>query len=386
MKNKFYATLKMVLYCLLAISVVICIRAVVVSFIAASAENDATPALTTMVAYYTLLLYAPLPAAFADMLYCVRYFESDEKNTVKTAANCLFTLLSIAMIESVIREMLSPYSVNGSIFWHIYLVTRGIYMIACRISDRSSSFRGTEDDRVIPAILITAGLNIVTYLLAFLIFPIFDLLGLLFLLLNVIFVPTFFCAYAKRLSESAEVSRKRKTVVILSSVLAMIAADIVVCIIKFQGIMVYYMPAKGVWYLISGVWALLNYHADRPSGNKKAVKVLTSVFAALSLILNAFMFFSFTPWYEAVKYEILLILPFLLAFISISSYLIGKIVSEPHKKTKLIIWLSAIMASVLSLICCVGYLELVILGIPAAVIMFIFCMVGMERKKRNATV
>ena len=88
-------------------------------------------------------------------------------------------------------------------------------------------------------IFILVILNIATYLLTFLIFPIFDLLGLLLLLLNVIFVPAYFCAHAKRLAESTEVSRKHKNVVIWSSVLLMIAVDVVACIIRFKGIMVY---------------------------------------------------------------------------------------------------------------------------------------------------
>ncbi len=236
-------------------------------------------------------------------------------------------------------------------------------------------------------ILVLAILNIVTYLLAFLIFPVFDLFGLLFLLLNVIFVPVFFCAYAKRLAESTEESRKRKTNVILLSFLALIAADIVVCIIRFKGILVYYLPAKGVWYLICGIWALLNYHLDSPSGNKKTAKILTLVFAAVSLILNAFLFFPFAPWYELIYYEVLLILPFLFAFISISSYLIGKAVSEPRIRVKFFAWLLGIVASLLSLAGCFGAFDfsLIVLGLLAAGIMFAFCIVGMERqnKRRN---
>ncbi len=239
--------------------------------------------------------------------------------------------------------------------------------------------RGNGD--IMINILVFVILNIVTYLLSYLLFPIFDLLGFSFLLLNVILVPAFFCAYVKRFAESSEVSRKRKKAVILSSVFAMIAVDIVACIIKFQGIMVYYMPAKGVWYLICGIWALLNYHLDRPSGNKKAAKILTSIFATVSLMLNGLLFFPFTPWYELIMYEVFMILPFLLAFISMSSYLIGKMVSKQHRIVKSIAWLLAIVVSVLSLISCFGEYSIVIFGICLAVIMFGFYIVGMIRQE-----
>jgi hypothetical protein len=231
-------------------------------------------------------------------------------------------------------------------------------------------------------------LNIVTYLLAFLIFPILDLYGLMFLLLNVIFVPTFFCAYAKRLAESSETSRKRKTVVILSSASAMIAADILACIIKFKGIMVYYIPAKGVLYLICAIWALLNYHLDRPSGNKKTAKILTVTFATVSLMLNAFLFFPFAPWYELIQYEVLLILPFLFAFMSISSYLIGKMASYSHTIATLIVWGVAILASVISLCLCffdlLGWIDVIVLGIPVAGIIFVFSIIDVLKKRRRS--
>lgn len=228
-------------------------------------------------------------------------------------------------------------------------------------------------------------LNIATYLLAFLTFPAYNLLGLLLLLLNIIFIPAFYCAFIKHLAESAEVSKKVKVVVTWTSFLAIIAADILACIIRFKGIMVFYMPTKGVWYLICGIWALLNHYLDRPSGNKKATKILTITFATVSLILNAFLFFPFAPWHELIKYEVLLILPFLFAFISIFSYLIGKAVSEPRKRVKLIAWLLGIMASILSLARCYGAFGfgLIVYGISATVIMFIFSIVGLSRQEKK---
>ncbi len=234
-------------------------------------------------------------------------------------------------------------------------------------------------------IIILVILNIVTYLLAFLIFPFLNLLGLLLLLSNILLLPAFFCVCAKRLAESAEVPRKQKKVVIWSCVLGMLAVDILVCIIKFQGILVYYLPAKGVWYLICGIWTLLNYYLDRPSGNKKAAKILAITFATVSLMLNALLFFPFAPWYELIYYEVLLILPFLFAFISISSYLIGKTVSEPHKRVKLIAWLLGIIASLLSLAGCFAAFDssLIVLGLLAAGIMFIFCLVGVSRQEKR---
>jgi hypothetical protein len=227
-------------------------------------------------------------------------------------------------------------------------------------------------------------LNIVSYLLAFLIFPVFNLLGLLFLLLNVIFLPAFFCGYARRLAESTEVSRKRKTAVILIRVLLMIATDIVACIIKFQGILIVCLPAKGVWWLFSGMWALLNYHLGRPSVNKKAVKILTLVFAAVSLILTAFIFFPFTPGYEQVKNEALLMLPFLLGFASVTSYRIGKIVSEPYKIIELFTWCFAnLLLQLVIVLRFFGTLSnpgAVIIWIAAFAATIIWCIIGMARK------
>ncbi|MBR4293332.1 MAG: hypothetical protein IKT54_06950 [Clostridia bacterium] len=234
-------------------------------------------------------------------------------------------------------------------------------------------------------ILVFVILNIVTYLLSYLLFPVFDLLGFSFLLLNVILMPAFFCAYVKRFAESSEVSRKRKKAVILSSVFAMIAVDIVACIIKFQGIMLYYIPAKGVLYLICAMWALLNYHLDSPSGNKRAAKILTVAFATASLILNALLFFPYAPWYELIYYEVFLILPFLFALISISSYLIGKMVSKVHIRVKLITWLLGIIASLLSLAGCFGAFDfsLIVVGILAAGVMFNFCLVGVSHQEKK---
>ncbi len=232
-------------------------------------------------------------------------------------------------------------------------------------------------------IIILVILNIVTYLLAFLIFPFLNLLGLLLLLLNIIFVPTFFCGYIKRLAESDEVSRKVKTVVTLASVLAMIAVDIVACIIKFQGILIVCLSAKGIWWLFSGIWALLNYHLDRPSVNKKAVKILKLVFAVVSLILTAFVFLPFTPGYEQVKNEALLILPFLLGFTSITSYRIGKIVSEPQKIIELLAWFFAnLLLQLVIVLRSFGTLSnpgAIITWIVAFVAMIIWCIIGMVR-------
>ena len=383
MKKKILTALKITLYCLLAVSVVIWIRAVILSCIEVSSYHSFS--LTVRFAFNALISYIALPAAFADMLYCLRYFESDKKTIVKTVANCLFILLSVGMIEFVIRKIFDPYGWDGTFFYFIYFVGRGIYAVACLISNRVNRFPEKGKGRIIPIINILVASNIITYLLAFLIFPIFDLLGLLFLLLNVIFIPALFCGYIKRLAKSSEVSRKRKTTIIWSSASAMIAADILACIIKFQGILVYYLPAKGVLYLICAIWALLNYHLDSPSGNKRAAKILTVTFATVSLILNALLFFPLAPWHELIYYEVLLILPFLFAIISISSYLIGKMVSKPHIRVKLTAWLLGIIASLLSLAGCFGAFDfsLIVLGILAAGIMFIFCLVGVSHQEKK---
>ncbi len=133
MKNKCYTALKIILYCFLAVSIIICVRALIVSGVAASAENDATPALTVIVVFCMLLLYAPLPVAFADMLYCVRYFESGKKTPVKTVANCFFVLLSLGMIVNTVLMMLGTTKTNAPMTIFIYLAMRLLYMVICRI-------------------------------------------------------------------------------------------------------------------------------------------------------------------------------------------------------------------------------------------------------------
>ncbi len=230
-------------------------------------------------------------------------------------------------------------------------------------------------------------LNVVTYLLAFIIFPVLNLLGLLLLLSNIIFVPAIFCGYIKRLAESNEVSKKVKTVVTLVSVLAMIAADIIACIIKFQGILIVCLPVKGVWWLFSAMWALLNYHLDRPSVNKTAVKILKFVFAAVGLLLTAFIFLPFTPGYEQVKNEALLMLPFLLGFASVTSYRIGKIVSEPYKIIELLAWCFAnLLLQLVIVLRFFGTLSnpgAVITWIAAFAATIIWCIIGMARKNER---
>ncbi len=130
MKKKFKTTLKIILYCLLAVSVIICVRALIVSGIAASTDDEAMPLLTAMVVFYMFLLYAPLPVAFVDMLFCVRYFESEKKTIEKTVANCFFILISLGMIVSTALMIFgqagpaSPATLLG------YLALRATYMIA----------------------------------------------------------------------------------------------------------------------------------------------------------------------------------------------------------------------------------------------------------------
>ena len=235
-------------------------------------------------------------------------------------------------------------------------------------------------------VIILASLNFASYLLADLVWRVIDVYGLLILLSNILLLPAFFCAYAKRFAKSAEVPRKQKKIVIWSCVLGMIAVDILVCIIRFQGILVYYLPAKGVWYLICAIWAVLSYYLDRPSKNKMAVKALTWVFATISLLLNALLFFPSAPWYELIQYEVLLIIPFLFAFISICSYLIGKIASDSHAVATLVVWGVAIFASIVSLYFCffsVGGLDFVLLVMPSTAILFIFSIIDLLRKKER---
>ncbi len=234
-------------------------------------------------------------------------------------------------------------------------------------------------------VIVLASLNLATYLLAYLLWQVFDLFGLLFVFLNIFVLPPLFCGFTKRLAESVEVPRKHKKIVVWSCASAMIAMDIVVFIIRFKTIMTLYIPIKGVLYLICAIWALLNYHLDRPSGNKKTAKIFTIIFATMSLLLNALLFFPYAPWHELIYYELLLILPFLFALTSISSYLIGKMVSKPHIKVKLIAWFLGILASLFSLACCYdafGY-GTIIYGTLAAAIMFMFSIVGVSRQKKR---
>ena len=235
-------------------------------------------------------------------------------------------------------------------------------------------------------VIILASLNLASYLLADLVWPVANVYGLLLLLSNILLLPAFFCAYVKRFAKSAEVPTKQKKIVIWSCGLGMIAVDILVCIIKFQGILVYYLPAKGVWYLICGIWTLLSYYLDRPSKNKMAVKALTWFFATISLLLNALLFLPSAPWYELIQYEVLLIIPFLFAFISICSYLIGKIATDSHTVATLVVWGVAVFASVISLSLCFfddGGIEVVGLGMLVAPILFIFSIIDLLRKKER---
>ena len=138
LKNKFYTALKIVLYCLLAVSVIICIRAVVLSFNAALTDDEKLPAvICAIVSFYVFLHYAPLPAAVVDMLYCVRYFESDKKTTAKTVANCFFILLSLGMIVSTVLMILGKANTNSPIIILIYLALRLSYIAAVRIQKQS---------------------------------------------------------------------------------------------------------------------------------------------------------------------------------------------------------------------------------------------------------
>ncbi len=130
LKNKLYTTLKIILYCFLAVSVIICVRALIVSGIAASTDDEAMPLLTAMVVFYMLLLYAPLPVAFVDMLFCVRYFESDKKTTEKTVANCFFILLSLGMIVSTALMIFGQADPGSPAALLGYLALRAAYLIA----------------------------------------------------------------------------------------------------------------------------------------------------------------------------------------------------------------------------------------------------------------
>lgn len=130
MNMKFKTTLKIILYCLLAISVIICVRALIVSWIAASTDDEAMPLLTVMVVFYMFLLYAPLPVAFADMLYCVRYFESDKKTTEKTVANIFFILFSLGMIVSTVLMIFGQAAPASPATLFGYLALRAAYLIA----------------------------------------------------------------------------------------------------------------------------------------------------------------------------------------------------------------------------------------------------------------
>lgn len=133
MKTKCYTALKIILYCFLAVSIIICVRALIVSGVAASAENDATPALTVMVALYTLLVYIPLPVALVDMLYCLRYFASDKKTVAKTAANYFFILISLGMTLRTVLIAFGQYTtptLSATLF--IYLALRLFYASCAR--------------------------------------------------------------------------------------------------------------------------------------------------------------------------------------------------------------------------------------------------------------
>ncbi len=130
LKKKHYAVLKIILYCLLVISVVICVRALIVSGIAASADDEAMPLLTAMVVFYMLLLYVPLPLAFVDMLYCVRYFESDKTITEKTVANVFFILLSLGMIVSTALMIFGQAAPASPATLFGYLALCAVYLIA----------------------------------------------------------------------------------------------------------------------------------------------------------------------------------------------------------------------------------------------------------------
>lgn len=159
MKKKILTALKIALYCLLAVSVVIWIRAVILSCIEVSSYHSFS--LTVRFAFNALISYVALPAAFADMLYCVRYFESDKKTIIKTVANCLFILLSVGMIEDMFKSFLSPYK-DGSSLVVYYLIARGVYAAACAITSRvsrsieASSENQTKSKRIVLILAITS--------------------------------------------------------------------------------------------------------------------------------------------------------------------------------------------------------------------------------------
>lgn len=334
---------------------------------------------------YPFVFHRPIPSLITVFsVFCVHVIfflllrKLIKSNAISPKTKTAVLSTSVPMI--VLTDMFAGFFMSfQSLLWAIV----GICIIVGYFN-KMPALSKTASKRFIIVLVI---LNIVTYLLAFLIFPIFNLLGLLLLLSNFILVPAFFCGCAKRLAESAGVSRKCKTVVILTSVLLMIAADIVACIIKFQGILIVCLPAKGVWWLFCGVWAILNYHLDRPNVNKKAVKILTWVFAAVSLILTAFIFLPFTPGYEQVKNEALLILPFLLGFTSVTSYRIGKIVSEPYRIIKLSAWFFANLllqlVIVLSLFGTLSNPGAVITWVAAFVSTIIWYIMGTVFKKRR---
>lgn len=333
---------------------------------------------------YPFVFHRLIPSLIAYLIvFCVhvifflllRKFIKSNAISPKTKTVVLST--SVPMI--VLTDVFAGFFMSlQSLLWAIV----GICIIVGYLN-KMPALSKTASKRLI---IVLAILNLVTYLLAELVWPVANVFGLLILLSNILLLPAFFCAYVKRFAKSAEVPTKQKKIVIWSCVLGMIAVDILVCIIKFQGILVYYLPAKGVWYLICGIWTLLSYYQDRPSKKKMAVKALTWFFATISLLLNALLFFPSAAWYELIQYEVLLIIPFLFAFISICSYLIGKIASDSHTVATLVVWGVAIFASIVSLCLCFfdeGGLDLVVPGIPVAGIMFGFSIIDVLRKKRR---
>ena len=232
----------------------------------------------------------------------------------------------------------------------------------------------------IQKIFILVVLNIATYLLSYLIFPTLNLTGLLILFVNAVLVSTLFCSHIKRLAESSLISKKRKEIVAWSSILAMIVIDVVAYIVAPGNIIGYFAILKSIWWLISGIWALLSYHLDKPSGDKRAVKILIWIFSGISLVLNAFLFFPYAPWYESIIYGVIFILPFVLAFVSISSYHVARTLTGPRKWENLLFWIVLSSASF-------GFgwrfPELLPFWIPIPVIS---CLVGMARNGWHFTI
>ena len=192
------------------------------------------------------------------------------------------------------------------------------------------------------------------------------------ILLNVFCAPIFFSVLLKCLAESKEVPKKLKKVVVSICVLAMIAPEFVFCILLQKPYWVL-LALKGVFSLICCAWAGLNYYLDRSNNNKTKSKRIVLILAISSLVLYPFIAC------------LIITVPIAVAFISYSSYLIGKTVSEKRRTLKLFAWFLGISASQLVIILCLLGKQFGFGGIVMTILlsfaMFIWCIVGMAVKK-----